>query len=627
MTGKISLILGSHAHLSSAAEDEEFEELYRAKLKPFIITLNQYPKIPAVVHYSGPLLNRLEQKKPELFLLIKELVARKQLEVLGGGFYEPALSLLPSPSRIDQIELFTTYLRQNFGRKPQGCWLARGYWEQSLVGVLSTCGMAYTFLSEERFAAAGRAGEALYSPALTEDQGKLVVVFPVFTSFKTTAFSALRNAVLSKPGPAADHGPGQAAKVVTVFPEFPQEKPEEEGRAFFADLASALADKSKEAVPMEATTPGKVYKTCGALPRVYFPPSYGQPRAQPRDFLIRYPEANNLYSKMYYIHSLIYQLRGDKSRKQTAKEELWKAQGVETFSLDGGRGLSSFPIRAYSYRAILAAERITREKDFKPSLLSFDFDLDRTAEYLFQDKNSNFYVRSRGAVIFELDHILKGWNYLNTFSGGSYRRCAFMDRLLPGDYIPGGPYSFPENSRFCGEEEYSVSNLDRQKLKSTFTLPPKKDIPFGFIEIQKTYKLEKNTLQLSYVLRNRGDEKTILCFVPQFDLSLADEEARLLFRKSQGEEEPRGVKTPGEVRRFSAMEEQDPKQSASMTISLQMPCDLYYYPIWREDGGYQSTCFLPVFQLFLNPGNEWENKFTLSLSSKTQSRKQELSPG
>jgi hypothetical protein len=50
-----------------------------------------------------------------------------------------AAPLLPLADKIGQIEMLTTYIRQNFGRKPQGCWLAHSLWEQSLVGVLNTC--------------------------------------------------------------------------------------------------------------------------------------------------------------------------------------------------------------------------------------------------------------------------------------------------------------------------------------------------------------------------------------------------------------------------------------------------------------------------------------------------------
>ncbi|MCL1928121.1 MAG: alpha-amylase [Treponema sp.] len=649
MAGKVNLILGSHAHVFPSATDEEFEVLYQTRLRPFITVLNQYPKIPAVLHYSGFLFSRLEQKKPELFLLIKHMAARKQLELLGGGFYEPIMPLLPPADRIGQIEMLTTYIRQNFGRKPQGCMLAYSLWEQSLAGMLAACGMDYTFLSEEQFAAAGCKGKNLYGPVCTEDQGKLLVVFPVFSSLAGIGKDGIRD-ILQKVKITPDDG---KEAVITVFPDFPQEDAEESILSFFEGLVTALADKSGN-VNLGLTTPGRIYRSSTFLPRLYFPASGDSSCSQPRSFLARYPEANELYARIHFIHNLINQLRGDKSRKRSAREELWKAQGAETLSFIGNKD-----VRRYAQKAILASERIIREKEFKSSLLSFDFDLDRMEEFLFHDKNLNCYVRTKGAAIFELDYLPKGWNYLDSFTGDSAdsanrkkvnvtndsshgsppvysaertkmsegsppdRRCAFIDMLFPGDFIPPAESSssvytfpgdtvFPENSRFCGNEEFKLLSADRAKLKASFVLSPRKGIPFGFIEIQKTYSLEKNTLNLCYKLSNMGEEKTVLCFVPRFDLALAGGE--LLFRRSQGEEESSSDKN-GIKKRVLSFEEQSSKHGAVINVGFQTPCDLYFADL---EESCQTRCFLPVFQLFLNPGDMWENRITVSVSAKVR---------
>jgi hypothetical protein len=401
-------------------------------------------------------------------------------------------------------------------------------------------------------------------------------------------------------------------KIITVFSVFSREKAEEGIRSFFADLAQA--DKAKE---LELSTPGRVYRSCVSIPRIYFIQSGDSGCPQPRSFLIRYPEANSLYAGIYYVHNLINQLRGDKSRKRSAREELWKAEGSETLMFAGSRD-----IRRYAHKAILTSERIVREKNCNPSLLTFDFDLDRKEEYLFQDKNINCYVRTKGGAIFEFDYLPRGWNYVDAFVGSSDLRCAFLDMLFPGDFVPSTDlrsacYSFPdaeqfpEDSRFCGTEEYRLLSADRAKLKASFVLLPRKGLPFGFIEIQKTYRLEKNTLYLSYGLCNRGEEKTVLCFIPRFDLALFGTE--LLFRKSQGEEESSAEKQ-GEKKRILALEEQIDRHGASLSVAFQTPCDLYY----SELGELETRCFLPVFQIFLNPGDTWENRITLAVSSKAR---------
>ena len=615
MTEKINLILGSHAHIFPSASDEEFEELYQTRLKPFITILNQYPRIPFTLHYSGFLFNRLEQKKPELFLLIKDMAERKQLEFLGGGFYEPLIPFLPPADRIGQIEMLTTYIRQNFGRRPQGCLLSHSVWEQSLVGVLDTCGMAYTFLSTEQFSLAGYKAEQLLSPVCTEDQGKLLIIFPVF-SFLARMGKESAWTVLQKSKLFLNEGSEKGA-VITVFPDFSPDNTEHEIHSFFEDLSTVLADKTKN-LNLELTTPGKIYRYAAVFPRLYFIPSGDVSCPQPRSFLSRYPEANELYARIHFVHSLINQLRGDKSRKRSAREELWKAEGAETLLSVGNRD-----VRRHAQKAILASERIIREKDFKPSLLNFDFDLDRTEEYLFQDKNINCYVRTRGAAVFEFDYLPKGWNYVDSFDENHEKRCAFVDMLFPGDFIPQpdllseayfsmGAFPANKNSRFCGSEEYRLLSADRTKLKASFVLSPRKGLSFGSIEILKSYSLEKNILQLSYKLCNKGEEKTILCFIPRFDLALTGDQ--LLFRRSQGEEEY-SPETKGEKRRVLAFEEQSSRHGAAISVAFLSPCDLYYREFEKSP---QSRCFLPVFQIFLNPGDSWENRITVSVSAKAK---------
>ncbi|MCL1958224.1 MAG: alpha-amylase, partial [Spirochaetes bacterium] len=120
---KMYMILGSHAHVPSGADEKEYEFVYEKKMRPFITNLYRYSNIKAVLHYSGVLLYWVERTHPELFMLIEDMVSRKQAEILSGGFYEPMFPLIPLQDRIGQMELLTTYLRKHFGKRPVGCWI------------------------------------------------------------------------------------------------------------------------------------------------------------------------------------------------------------------------------------------------------------------------------------------------------------------------------------------------------------------------------------------------------------------------------------------------------------------------------------------------------------------------
>ncbi|MDR2159018.1 MAG: DUF1925 domain-containing protein, partial [Treponema sp.] len=426
MNHTVHLILGSHRHVPFGAPEDEYERIYRTVLKPFLSTLYRYPKIQVTLHYSGGLLYRMEKTHPEIIMLIGDLLSRKQVEILGGGFHEPMLTLIPMQDKIGQMEFLTTWLRKQFGRKPQGCWIPGLAWEQNLVSPLNACGMAYTFLDEGQFKSAGLEGRDLYYPCISEDQGKTITVFPLSGRMKKE-FAEKRASVVLKN--LAEELPAGGNCAVSVFPEqlFAEDGPSQPADITFHKFFEEL---SRCESYVDFTCPGKLYRSLTGLKRAYFPDSLGEisdlepapggeyPRSQervlPRRFIIDTPEANGIYSKMFFTHLLINQLRGDKSRKQAAREELWKAQGYDLYYPGKYHtGIGSHTLRKAAYRALLGAEKITRETGkFLPSLMNFDFDLDGEGEYLFQGEKINCYVRLKGAGVFELDFLPKPWNYL-----------------------------------------------------------------------------------------------------------------------------------------------------------------------------------------------------------------------
>jgi hypothetical protein len=557
-----------------------------------------------------------------LTTILENLITRKQVEILGGGFYEPMMPLLPHNDKIGQIELLTAYLRKKFGKRPQGCWIPQAAWEQYLVGVLNACGMSYTFLEESRFIAAGLSGADLCAPCVSENQGKITVVFPLSARLRD-AFAVHDAAeVLDR----LIRETASQETLVTVFPErlFAGE---DAGSAeacygrFFESLSRVSDD-------VEFTTPAKYYKSLGQLHKAYFPGDEG------RNFLIDYPEANDLYAKMMFTHTLINQLRGDKSRKQNAREELWKAQGYTLFSPgtdaasspDGSGDIRRASLRKAVYKALLGAEKICRDQGkFTPSLLAFDFDFDGSQEYLFQDRNINCYVTSAGASIFELDYLPKTWNYLDTFSGDRFRRTAFADQLSPPDYsFADARESRFEGVRFCGREQFKLLDMDRSHGRADFKLPAQ-DGEASYldrIEIEKQYLLKQDTLRVRYTLINRGDAPALFKFIPRIDFSFSGGGDDLLkvFRSHAQENEP-AIHGGAEISNVRGLEFRDIKNELTLSLTADQNFDGWILPIHSSfplRGAmitqYQSTCLMPAMALTLKPEEQWKTEFKLNIS-------------
>lgn len=662
---KTKLIIGTHGHMPFGTTDEDMERVYRSRYKPFIASLYRYPSVPVVLHYSGVLLAWLERKHPEFFMLLEELINRKQIEIVGGGFYEPMMPLIPLADRLGQIEMLTTFVRKHFGKRPRGCWLPGLMWEQPLAATLQTSGMDYTFLDSRQFLQAGLSGDYIERPCITEDQGKTVAVFPLSVRFSALLSQRdIAEFLRLSSGGAADGGD----RILSVLADglFSGDADEEiaASEASFCALLSAL---SSGETSVELTTPLRLLKTLRIGSKAYFPSSAdadvmywamddGRRRAFdelralgsdekssdaesffsgafPRQFLVRYPEANGIYSKMIYIHILINQLRGDKYRKRAAREELWKAQGCDSFWHVKEGGIYRNSLRKSVYAALIDAEKITREKGvFIPSVLPVDFDLDGEKEYLFQGTELNAYISTLGGAAFELDYLPKAWNYLDTFARrkepyveeelilDDRPRRAFSERLLHPQIALKDAVSncFPY-SRDCGQERYEETAVDRVHQELTLTKAQATEGPYASIDIIKKYILKKNTLTVVYTLANKGVEPTRFNFATEIDFSFAGE-TEDLHRVGSGT--PNGTNASAlSISEYRGIEEfflEDRKNAVPVSITSNAPYDMWIFPVrtmCRVDDTigerYQSTCCMPIRPLILAPSEEIEIRYSV----------------
>jgi hypothetical protein len=607
---KLLLILGSHAHVPCGASESEFEYVYEKTMRPFVSNLYRYSNIQAVLHYSGVLLYWVERTHPEFFLLIEDMITRKQAEVLGGGFYEPMLPLIPLQDRIGQIELMTTYLRKHFGKRPLGCWIPHLAWEQHLAAALAASDMNYTFLSQDQFVQAGLSGAELFSPCISEDQGKLVTIFPV----SLTASSALvekssSQVFIDYARSMEEDFSVSTGGIIAVFPEKTASSAEESAdtawHRFFEELSL-----SKNIV--ETVLPGKILKNIKTFKKASFPNSSSiDSNFSPRRFLIDICEANGIYSKMIFTNVLINQLKGDKSRKLNAREELWKAQDSSLFT--PGEGTRRHELRKEAYSSLLRAERLSREKGkFISSLIQYDFDLDGVKEYLFQDSRINCYIQLKGAGIFELDYLPKDWNYLDCGSTSSGRRAAFVDALVPHEaQTRAAEDEYPEFSRLCFNEQFEPATQDR-KGKSCFKLPASGAQSLCCIEIEKCYVLKKDILTVTYALKNTAKETEKFTLVTEIDFSFAgegEEFVRFYTTDSSGKDVP----VERALNNVEGLKILDVKNEVQLLLGSARAFSGSLVPAYNG-GFYQANRILSQFAISLEAGETWTNEFTLKFS-------------
>ncbi len=168
----VRLILALHNHQPVGNFDGVFEEAYRTSYRPFLDVLERYPEIPFALHTSGPLLEWLVERHPEYIARVRAFVEAGRVEILGGGFFEPILTMIPFRDRVGQIRSFSRYLEELFGARIRGMWVPERVWEQQLVSAIVEAGIEYTVLDDFHFERAGCSGDDVFGYYLTEDNGR-----------------------------------------------------------------------------------------------------------------------------------------------------------------------------------------------------------------------------------------------------------------------------------------------------------------------------------------------------------------------------------------------------------------------------------------------------------------------
>jgi hypothetical protein len=477
--------------------------------------------------------------------------------------------------------------------------------------------MCFTFLGIRQFVLAGGKD----APCICEDQGKLITVFPVSQSVEEELTKKNIVSVLENLKKSHDERGG---RIITIFPA--ELKTAAGGKADESAAAADLAwcsffdGLSNCESFVETVNPGRLLKSLQGMQKLNIPDSNSiADSVPPRRFIIENPEAGGIYSKMFFTNVLINQLRGDKSRKLSAHEELWKAQSCGLFCSIGQK-LCSNLIRNAAYSALLRAEQVTRDKGkFTPSLIPFDFNLDGVEEWLFQDQKINCYVQSVGGGIFELDYQPKAWNYLDTCGG----RLAFADSILPKD-APADTrdHGGIKGARLCYKERYELAELDKVRRKLRLLLRQTGAGRFGNLEMVKLYQVKKDSIQVSYNITNRGTVHEAFLFAVRSDLSLpgeGDSFVRFYTCKPGAADAPgTGVPASGLMREAECLKIHDIKNEVQITLSSGKPFDGQIAPVRfkTQDGMefYQAYCAMLLFPLEIEAGGSWEAEFTLKFS-------------
>jgi hypothetical protein len=175
----LTLCFGVHNHQPVGNFDHVVAEAVERAYHPFLDRLRARPEVRATVHFAGALLEWVREHAPATFDLLGTVVSRGQVELLTGGYFEPILAIVPDHDKLGQIERLTAFIKDHFGVRPRGLWLAERVWEPHLPRPLREAGVEYVVVDDRHFALAGLDPETLDGWYRTEEQGRVIGVVPI----------------------------------------------------------------------------------------------------------------------------------------------------------------------------------------------------------------------------------------------------------------------------------------------------------------------------------------------------------------------------------------------------------------------------------------------------------------
>ncbi|MFX0176381.1 MAG: alpha-amylase/4-alpha-glucanotransferase domain-containing protein [Candidatus Hodarchaeota archaeon] len=171
------------------------EDAFKKAYGPLIENIFNYPDIKVTFHFSGNLLEWFINHKPNIIKKLKDMAKRGQIELIGGGYYEPIFAIIPYRDKIAQIKKLSDLINNEFGLEVKGAWLSERVWEPNYPSFLNDAGLKYVIVDDNHFRSTGIIEEDTFYSYVTEDEGKTLRVFSIneklryLTPWKPTYYS------------------------------------------------------------------------------------------------------------------------------------------------------------------------------------------------------------------------------------------------------------------------------------------------------------------------------------------------------------------------------------------------------------------------------------------------------
>ena len=505
--------------------------------KPLARFLYSHPSFKFSFSFTGPQLVYYKKKRNEFLTILKELVERDQVEILGGGYYAPVLPLLFPVDRNTQIDMLSTEIRQTVGKRPRGITMFADIWDSSMVNNLQTCGIEYTLLDCNSIPEHKR--NFLYY--IMNDLGKSVELFPYYNEFipepETAGDVFARNIIktVEKTERMDEYFQITPDKIVVLsmnyesvlklveskwfekFDEYLKNNPDSRLKT---GLIESYRKEQNIKVPAYIPTAMSSLLNSWCSSSLRNKAKTGYPNTV-YDFMEFYSSCSNLNNRITYMTMLINQYKNDKMRKKAAREKLLEAQNGNAVLCTLNGPFVNTKLRQDAYRCLITAEKFLRDDGKTCDNVSrFDYTSDGINEYVCRMQNYFAYISLLGGAVQELDVMKNCGNYADNlsrvfeFDGAEdeYRRGIFIDHLFDNEqfnrYTNGEAAGDGVFSRiYYREVKFSSSHMELQLMAEAEYKPTHQKV-----SLRKKYIFNSNGMTVQYILKNESNSPMKLKF-------------------------------------------------------------------------------------------------------------------
>jgi alpha-amylase len=464
MTQPLRLLLVLHNHQPIGNFDGVFEQAYQDSYLPFLNVFERYEGLKIALHTSGSLMEWLDARHGEYVDRLGGLVEAGRVEIVGGPFFEPILTMIPPRDRVGQIQAYAEWLERRLGASVRGIWMPERVWEQSLTSDLVRAGVQYTVLDDTHFKNAGVGEEQLDGYYVTEDDGHVLRVFPGSERLRYLipfqppheTIDFLRGVAERRPGAVMVFGDDGEK-----FGTWPGTREHVYDRGWLAQFFEALLANSSW---LQLSTPSEAIENVPPLGKLYIPEgSYREmtewalPAARInqfedvkhhlehhgewegvrpfvrggywRNFKVKYPETNAMYARMHMVSRRLddmVQAGAAGEFIDHARMELYRGQCNCSY-WHGAFGGTYLPhLRNAVFQHLIAAENLLAQHEGKSwqadqrawvELTAADYNLDSRQEIrLANNRLTVLAAPAEGGQIYELDAKAICHNLLATLS-------------------------------------------------------------------------------------------------------------------------------------------------------------------------------------------------------------------